>query len=104
MSALNLTTIFKRTSLNVYEPDIFNCSQHPRFDTEGKIALGLNSRSRAGSKRRSCGSWCLAAARAKMTMGYARPQHLRFRGCGGSDGGGGADFAEVNLRQVELLK
>ena len=28
MSAINRTTIFKRTSLNVYEADIFTCSQH----------------------------------------------------------------------------
>ena len=27
MSAINKTTIFKRTSLIVYEADIFNCSQ-----------------------------------------------------------------------------
>ena len=30
MSAINKTTIFKRTSLIVYEADIFNCSQQIR--------------------------------------------------------------------------
>ena len=28
MSAHNLMTLFKRTSLIVYDPDIFNCSRH----------------------------------------------------------------------------
>ena len=27
MSALHLSTLIKRTSLNVYQADIFNCSQ-----------------------------------------------------------------------------
>jgi len=30
MSAHNLMTLFKRTSLIVYDPDIFNCSRHGR--------------------------------------------------------------------------
>jgi hypothetical protein len=29
MSAHNLMTLFKRTSLNVYDADIFNCSRQP---------------------------------------------------------------------------
>jgi hypothetical protein len=32
MSAHNLMTLFKRTSLNVYDADIFNCSRHCLFD------------------------------------------------------------------------
>jgi len=40
MSALHLSTLIKRTSLNVYQADIFNCSQHPQAPGVTKSPLG----------------------------------------------------------------
>src|ERR1700737_2336192 len=39
MSAHNLMTLFKRTSLIVYDPDIFNCSRQRRVDHFSTVTL-----------------------------------------------------------------
>lgn len=41
MSALNLMTLIKRTSLNVYDADIFNCSQHDLFAHAGESDVDM---------------------------------------------------------------